>query len=68
MGAILSAALMLEHSLGLPQAAREVRQAVDRALEAGILTPDLGGTSTTEEMTAAVLRALPAPATLGAGS
>ena len=68
MGAILSAALMLEHSLGLPQAAREVRQAVDRALEAGILTPDLGGTSTTEEMTAAVLRALPAGAAAGARS
>ncbi len=68
MGAILSAALMLEHSLGLPQAAREVRQAVDRALEAGALTPDLGGTATTEEMTAAVLRALPARAAAGAGS
>ena len=68
MGAILSAALMLEHSLGLPQAAREVRQAVDRALETGDLTPDLGGTATTEEMTAAVLRALPAGAAAGAGS
>ncbi|HYA00267.1 MAG TPA: 3-isopropylmalate dehydrogenase [Candidatus Binatia bacterium] len=61
LGAILSAALLLEHSLGLPDAAAEVRSAVDAALAAGIRTHDLGGAATTSEVASAVLAALGPP-------
>lgn len=59
MGAILSVALLAEHSLGLPASAAAVLDAADRALGAGALTPDLGGGSSTREVTAAVLDGLP---------
>src|SRR4029434_10972958 len=48
--AVLSAAMMLEW-LGEATAAASVRVAVDRALSAGNLTPDVGGRLTTEQMT-----------------
>jgi tartrate dehydrogenase/decarboxylase/D-malate dehydrogenase len=58
LAAILTAALMLEH-LELPAAAREVDAAVAAVLAEGkVRTPDLGGTSRTEEVTAAVLEKL----------
>ena len=58
LAAILTAALMLEH-LELPAAAREVETAVAAVLAEGkVRTPDLGGTSRTEEVTAAVLEKL----------
>jgi len=41
LAAILSVAMLLEHSLGAPQAAEEVRAAVGRVLEAGHRTADL---------------------------
>lgn len=41
VGAILSGALLLEHGLDRPDAARAVDRAVDEALAAGIRTPDL---------------------------
>jgi 3-isopropylmalate dehydrogenase len=49
-----SVALMLEHGLGRPEPARRLDAAVDDAL-AGKPTPDLGGSATTAELTAAVL-------------
>jgi tartrate dehydrogenase/decarboxylase/D-malate dehydrogenase len=49
-GAVLSAAMMLEW-LGEQSAAATLRVAVERALAAGHLTPDVGGTLTTAEMT-----------------
>jgi 3-isopropylmalate dehydrogenase len=52
---ILSAALMLRHGLGREADASRVESAVDRALEAGLRTPDLGGSATTTEATDAVL-------------
>jgi hypothetical protein len=55
VGSILSVALLFEHSLRLPELAAEIRTAVDAALDAGARTPDLGGTSSTAEMTAAIL-------------
>jgi 3-isopropylmalate dehydrogenase len=58
VGAILSVALLFEHSLRLPEIAAEVRAAVDAALGAGLRTPDLGGQATTAGMTDAVLAAL----------
>ena len=52
---LLSTALMLHHGLGLPQEAASLESAVDRALEAGLRTRDLGGSATTAEATRAVL-------------
>ena len=49
-GAVLSAAMMLDW-LGEASAAATVRLAVERALAAGHLTPDVGGTLTTAQMT-----------------
>ena len=56
-GAIWAGALMLEH-LGFPEAGRRVLSALEGTLEAGTKTRDLGGTSTTEEMTDAVIERL----------
>jgi tartrate dehydrogenase/decarboxylase / D-malate dehydrogenase len=57
IGAIWSAAMMLEH-LGEAEAAHAVENAIAAALEHGPRTPDLGGTATTAEVTAAVIDAL----------
>jgi tartrate dehydrogenase/decarboxylase/D-malate dehydrogenase len=54
IGAIWSAALMLEH-LGLPAEAARVMAAVEATTAAGVLTPDLGGTATTSQVTNAIL-------------
>ncbi len=51
----LSAALMLRHGLSLADEAEALESAVDRALEEGLRTPDLGGEATTEDATGAVL-------------
>jgi homoisocitrate dehydrogenase len=52
-GAILSAAMLLEH-VGQPAAAGRVRAAVAATVAAGITTSDLGGRATTREVTAAI--------------
>src|ERR1700682_1478063 len=55
LAAILSGAMMLEH-LEMATAAREIEDAVAAVLAAGkVRTPDLGGSSSTQEVTAAVL-------------
>ncbi len=54
----LSAALMLRHGLGMQDESAALESAVDRALDAGLRTPDLGGTATTAEATRAVLSQL----------
>jgi len=56
--AILSAAMMLRHSLGRPEAADRVEAAVAGAVAAGNRTADLGGDCSTEAMGDAVLAAL----------
>ena len=53
---ILSTAMMFRHSLGRPDVAESIEQGVSVALEAHFLTPDIGGTKTTEEVTKAVSR------------
>ncbi len=58
IGTILSAAMLLRHSLDLEEAAREVERAVERALAAGVRTRDLGGAATTRDMEEAVVTAL----------
>lgn len=57
VGALLSAAMLLAH-LGHPAAAARVRHAVMDTLRAGILTPDLGGTATTQAVTRSVIAGL----------
>jgi 3-isopropylmalate dehydrogenase len=54
-GAILSAALLLRHLPGREREAESIEIAVAGALAQGILTPDIGGTATTADVTRAVL-------------
>jgi 3-isopropylmalate dehydrogenase len=51
---ILSAAMLLDH-LGYDEEGDRVRAAVERVLESGPRTPDLGGDASTDEVTGAVL-------------
>jgi 3-isopropylmalate dehydrogenase len=55
---ILSLAMALRHSLGRPDLATRVEQAVEAALEAGARTRDIGGTHTTSQLTDAILEKL----------
>jgi len=55
VAAIRSAAMLLSH-FGDTASAAAVEEAVRRAFEAGIRTPDLGGGAGTREFGAAVLR------------
>ncbi len=57
IGAILSAALLLDHIGQAAQAAR-VRQAVHETVKEGVLTKDLSGRAMTKEVTRAVIRNL----------
>jgi 3-isopropylmalate dehydrogenase len=54
----LSAAMMLRHGLALEREAAAVESAVQRALAAGLRTPDLGGEAGTAQATKAVLENL----------
>jgi hypothetical protein len=54
VGALSSAALMLEH-LGLEEEAERVDRAIEATTGSWLLTPDLGGTSTTREVGDAAL-------------
>jgi tartrate dehydrogenase/decarboxylase / D-malate dehydrogenase len=57
VGAISSGGLMLEH-LGLPDEAKDLQRAVEQVAAQGILTRDVGGTATTDEVTSAIIAAL----------
>ena len=50
-------AQLLEH-LGLTEEAARLMQAVEQVCNAGIMTPDVGGTATTIEVTQAVVEAI----------
>ena len=54
----LSTAMLLRHGLSRDDAAAALESAVDRALEAGLRTRDLGGDATTAQATDAVLSQL----------
>jgi 3-isopropylmalate dehydrogenase len=58
IGTILSVAMLLRHSLDLPAEAAAIEGAVHRAVVEGARTRDLGGTLTTSEMAAEILRRL----------
>jgi 3-isopropylmalate dehydrogenase len=50
-----SAAMMLRHGFSLETEAAALESAIDRALEGGLRTPDLGGEANTEDAVRAVL-------------
>src|SRR6201991_1511322 len=52
-----TAAEMLKH-LGETEAAQRLMHAVERVTKAGVLTPDVGGTATTKQVTEAVIDAI----------
>lgn len=58
LGTILSVAMLFEYGLGRPDLARQIESAVGQVLQSGIVTPDLGGTAKTSEVTKAVLEIL----------
>ena len=61
IGALASAAMLLDHGLGLKREAQAVTDAIAAALQGGIRSADLAGTgaaATTEEVTAAILSTL----------
>nr|WP_206440107.1 tartrate dehydrogenase [Streptomyces scabichelini] len=57
IGAVGSAALMLEH-FGLPDQAARLHKAIEATTAAGILTRDVSGTASTEDVTKALIDAL----------
>jgi len=57
IGAILSAAMLLDHA-GLSEAAAQINQAVTRLLQDGLFPRDLGGSLSTTQITEAVLARL----------
>ncbi len=58
LATLLSVAMMLRYGLGMHDEADRLDKAVDFVLAEGLRTPDLGGETTTEQMTDAVLAAL----------
>jgi len=58
IGMIMSIAMMLASSFGEKEAALKIEQAVQKTLEAGIVTRDLGGTATTAEIGEAIIARL----------
>jgi len=56
VGTILSVAMLLEYSAGEITCARRIDAAVDATLNQGIMTRDLGGTHSTQQMTDAIMR------------
>ncbi|WP_030993757.1 tartrate dehydrogenase [Streptomyces sp. NRRL WC-3744] len=57
IGAVGSAALMLDH-LGLPEQAARLHKAIEKTTGAGILTRDVAGTASTDDVTNALIDAL----------
>ncbi|MBV9881153.1 MAG: 3-isopropylmalate dehydrogenase [Gemmatirosa sp.] len=60
VGTILSAAMLLRHSLGMPAEAAALERAASEAIAGGTRTADLGGSASTRDMADAVLARLAA--------
>ena len=58
VGTLLSVAMMFQHGLRRPDLARRIEDAVTVTLEAGIRTPDIGGSATSLAVTDAVIAAV----------
>jgi 3-isopropylmalate dehydrogenase len=65
LGTILSAAMLLRHSLGLEAEASAVESAVEQVIASGSRTPDLGGSCSTSEVGKLVLERIGEPSRLG---
>ena len=52
---INSVAMMLTHTFDRPDLADQINQSVDDVIESGNVTPDLGGTASTTEVTDAII-------------
>jgi 3-isopropylmalate dehydrogenase len=61
IGSVLSAAMLLRHSLGLDREAGAVERAVERTILQRHWTPDLGGTATTDNVGEQIILALEHP-------
>lgn len=57
LATILSVAMMFEYAFGRADIAHDIENSVEQTLHKGIITPDLGGTSMTSDVTTAVLNA-----------
>jgi 3-isopropylmalate dehydrogenase len=55
MGTILSTAMMLRHSFKLDEESQIITKAVESVIDTGCLTADLGGHSSTSEVTKAII-------------
>ena len=55
MGMILSTAMMLRYSFDLPEPADEIERAVDRTLASGVITPDLKGNASTDQVATRII-------------
>ena len=55
IGMILSVGMMFHYSFGLPDISMRVERAVQDVVNAGTLTPDLGGTATSAQLTNSIL-------------
>ena len=58
LGTVLSAAMLVRHSLGLEAEAQAIEASVGRVLDAAVLSKDLGGNAKTRDIEAALLAAL----------
>lgn len=52
---IRSVAMMLTHSFNRDDMAKEISDAINQTVAAGVVTPDLGGHATTDEMTETII-------------
>lgn len=52
---VKSVAMMMQYSFNEPEITEAIEQACDQIIAAGITTPDLGGTATTDEVTDAII-------------
>ncbi len=52
---IRSVAMMLTHSFNRDDMAKEISDAINQTVTAGVVTPDLGGHATTDEMTETII-------------
>jgi 3-isopropylmalate dehydrogenase len=52
---VKSVAMMMQYSFNQPDIAEAIEQACDQVIAAGITTPDLGGSATTDEVTDAII-------------
>lgn len=58
IGMILSVAMAFEYGFAAPETARRIEIAVSDVLDKGVLTPDLGGTARTQDVTDGVIAEL----------